>query len=152
MKIRHFHIRLTKENVHEDENVVNSFLENVNVKKTTTQYVTTGQTGYWSILVFYDELENIEAQFISETVKNAPFDPSALNGDERHRYEALRIWRADTAAKDNFPNYIVASNAQLGAIAKLNPSGIEQLANIKGFGERKMKKYGDEIIAVLNSI
>lgn len=152
MKIRHFHIRLNKEYVHEDENSVNSFLENVNVKKTTTQYVTAGQTGYWSILVFYEELENIEAQLISETVKNAPFDPSSLNGDERNRYEALRIWRADTAAKDNFPNYIVASNAQLGAIAKLNPSGVEQLASIKGFGERKMKKYGDEIIAVLNSI
>jgi ATP-dependent DNA helicase RecQ len=64
----------------------------------------------------------------------------------------LRIWRADIAGKENFPQYIIAHNSQLGAIAKLNPTTTDELLNMKGFNERKVAKYGDEIIAVLNSI
>jgi len=152
MKVKHFHIRLNEAYSQQDEETLNSFMQNVSVKKTAAQHIPSEQAGFWSTLVFYEELANIEAQLPPSTEKHPPFDPSTLNGEERDRYEALRAWRADTAAKDNFPNYIVASNSQLGAIAKLNPSSKEELCDLKGFGEKKAAKYGDEIIAVLNSI
>lgn len=152
MKVKHFHIRLNEAYCLQDEETLNSFMQNVSVKKTAAQHIPSEQAGFWSTLVFYEELANIEAQLPPSTEKHPPFDPSTLNGAERDRYEALRAWRADTAAKDNFPNYIVASNSQLGAIAKLNPSSKEELCDLKGFGEKKAAKYGDEIIAVLNSI
>ena len=152
MKVKHFHIRLNKDYLQQDEEILNSFMQSVSVKKTATQHITSGQTNFWSILIFYDDIANIDVHLPPSTEKTPPFDPSTLNGEERNRYEALRIWRADTAAKDNFPNYIVASNLQLGVIAKLNPSSKEELYNLKGFGEKKANKYGDEIIAVLNSI
>ncbi len=152
MKVKHFHVRLNKENLQQDEDKLNEFLQTIAVKKTASQLVTSGQTSYWSIIVFYEDISTLETHHNSATEKQLPFDPSTLTGEERNRYEALRIWRADEAAKDNFPNYIVASNAQLGAISKLNPSTKEELNNLKGFGEKKAAKYGDEIIAVLNSI
>jgi len=152
MKVKHFHIRLNKENLQQDEDKLNAFMQTVSVKKTATQVITSGQTSYWSIIVFYDDISTHETHHTPATEKKPPFDPSSLNGEERNRYEALRIWRADTAAKDNFPNYFIASNAQLGAIARLNPSANEELYTIKGFGEKKAAKYGDEIFAVLNSI
>lgn len=152
MKLKHFYIRLNKENLQQDEDKLNEFLQSVAVKQTSSQLVTSGQTSYWSIIVFYDDRGVLEIHHNSATEKQPQFDPSTLTGEERNRYEVLRIWRSDEAAKDNFPNYIVASNAQLGAIAKLNPSTKEELINLRGFGERKAIKYGDEIIAVLNSI
>lgn len=152
MKVKHFHIRLNKENLQQDEDKLNEFMQTVVVKKTSQQVVTSGQTSYWTIIVFYDDISTLETHHTSATEKQPPFDPTTLTGEERNRYEALRTWRADEAAKDNFPNYIVASNAQLGTIAKLNPSTKEELNNLKGFGEKKAAKYGDEIIAVLNSI
>lgn len=154
MKVKHFHIRLNKENLQLDEDKLNTFMQTVSVRKTATQVITptSGQTSYWSIIVFYDDISTLETHYAPTTEKQQPFDPSILNNEERNRYEALRIWRADTAAKDSFPNYIVSSNAQLGAIAKLNPSAKEELNTLKGFGEKRTAKYGDEIIAVLNSI
>ena len=152
MKVKHFHIRLNKENLQQDEDRLNAFLPTVVVEKTVPQIINSGQTYYWSILVFYKDISTLETHLSSATEKQPPFDPSILTREERNRYEALRTWRAEEAAKDNFPNYIVASNAQLGAIAKLNPSTKEEVSNLKGFGEKKAAKYGDEIIAVLNSI
>ncbi|MGC4233821.1 MAG: HRDC domain-containing protein [Niabella sp.] len=152
MKVKHFPIRLNEGNSQQDEGTLNSFMQSVSVKKTSAQHITSEPAGFWSVLVFYEELTNIEAQLPPSTEKNPPFDPSTLNGEERNRYEALRAWRANTAVKDNVPNYIVASNSQLGAIAKLNLLSKEALYDLKGFGEKKANKYGDEIIAVLHSI
>jgi ATP-dependent DNA helicase RecQ len=152
MKMKHFHLRLNKENLLQDEDALNSFMHNVSVKRTEAQHISSGQTSFWSILVFYEDASKIEAHPTSSIEKQLSFDPLTLNEEERHRYEALRIWRASAAAKDSFPNYIVASNAQLGAIAKLNPSAKEDLFTLKGFGEKKAIKYGDDIIALLNSI
>lgn len=152
MKIKHFKIRLNEESVKHDENKLNNFLTTVNVIKIANHVLTSEQGNYWSIIVFYDDVLPIEPDDISRSEKHPAFNPSTLNPEELNRYEALRIWRADTAAKNNFPNYIVASNAQLGEIAKLNPSEKEALNKIKGLGERKVNKYGDEIIAVLNAI
>ena len=152
MRVKHFHIRLNKENLQHDEDMLNEFMVTVAVKKTATQVITSGQTSYWSIIVFYDDISSLETHHTSGTEKQPPFDPSTLTGEERNRYEALRTWRLVEAAKGNFPNYIVATNANLGAIAKLNPSTKEDLNNLKGFGEKRVAKYGDEIISVLNSI
>ncbi len=33
MKVKHFHIRLNKENLHQDEEAINSFMQTVSVKK-----------------------------------------------------------------------------------------------------------------------
>jgi superfamily II DNA helicase RecQ len=152
MKLKHFYIRLNKENLPQDEDVLNEFMQTVSVVKTEAQIITFGNTSYWSIIVFYKDISTLENYHNSATEKQPQFDPNTLNEDERNRYEALRIWRADEAAKDNFPNYIVATNAQIGAIAKLNPTSKDELSNLRGFGEKKAAKYGDEIIAVLNSI
>ena len=152
MKVKHFHIRLNKENLHQDEEALNSFMQTVSVKKTATQLISAGQANYWSILVFYLDTPPLEEHHENTSEKQPSFDPSTLNAEERNRYDALRTWRADTAGKENFPHYIIAHNSQLGAIAKLNPTTTNELLKVKGLGERKVAKYGDEIIAVLNSI
>jgi superfamily II DNA helicase RecQ len=152
MKVKHCYIRLNDADLHKDEEDFNNFINGVSVKKTATQYIANGQLGFWSILVFFEEkITNNETQSVSSE-KTISFDPSSLNLEERNRYEVLRKWRSDTAARENFANYIVASNAHLGAIARLNPNTKEELYSIKGFGEKKCDKYGEEIIAVLNSI
>jgi superfamily II DNA helicase RecQ len=152
MKVKHFHIRLNKENLHQDEEALNSFMQSVSVKKTATQLISAGQANYWSILVFFMDLQPLEEIHENTSEKQPTFDPINLNTEERTRYNALRTWRADTASKENFPQYIIAHNSQLGAIAKLNPTITDDLFGIKGLGERKIAKYGDEIIAVLNSV
>jgi superfamily II DNA helicase RecQ len=147
MRIKHFQIRLTNEYLKADEDSLNEFLKTVVVKKTTPQLVIVEQTTYWSVLVFYDDISSLENHKNEKTV----IDTSSLTEEERTRYEALRTWRSHLARRQASPNYIVASNAELAAIAKLNPTTLQELHKVKGMGEKKISKYGEEIIGLLNS-
>jgi superfamily II DNA helicase RecQ len=152
MNVKHFYLRLSKETLQKDEEVLNSFLQTVLVKKTAIQLISKGEANYWSILVFYTNTAPLEEHPEKTTEKLPTFDASILTSDERNRYDVLRTWRADTATKENSPQYIIAHNSQLGLIAKLNPTTTDELLKVKGLGVKKVAKYGDEIIAVLNSI
>lgn len=152
MKVKHFHIRLNKESLLKDEEAINTFMQSVSVKKTATQLISKEQANLRSILVFYDDAPAIVFNHDGIVEKQNPPESTNLNEEETYRYDTLRSWRSDRAAKENVPNYVIAHNSQLASIAKLNPSSAEDLFQIKGFGQIKVAKYGDEIIALLNSI
>ncbi len=149
MKVKVFHIRLTKENLQFDQETLNTFMESVTVKKTATELVN-GQTNFWSILVFYDDqkFEKTEKKWD----KIAITDFSELTDDEKKLFEVFKQWRQDKATQMNVPNFVVCHNTELMTIAKLKPQTLEELMKIKGFGEQKIAKFGDDILALVNSI
>lgn len=151
MKIKHFYIRLNKENLQDDQDTLNSFLENIVVKKTATELIT-GQPNFWSILVFYDD-QKVERQD-KNSDKITITDENELTDEEKNIYAVLKQWRQDKASEMNVPNYVVAHNTELMSIAKVKPETLDELLKVKGFvsGGQKILKYGDDIIAVLNSI
>ena len=151
MKIKHFYIRLNKENLQIDQDTLNSFLDNVVVKKTVTELINR-QPNFWSILVFYDEQKADRQDKNSEKV--AVTSETELTAEEKNIYDVLREWRQDKASELNVPNYVVAHNTELMTIAKIKPQSLDELSKVKGFvsGGQKIAKYGDDIIAVLNSI
>ncbi|MCA4782696.1 HRDC domain-containing protein [Empedobacter stercoris] len=151
MKIKHFYIRLNKENLQIDQDTLNSFLDNVVVKKTVTELIN-GQPNFWSILVFYEEQKTNRQDRNSE--KNAVISETELTEEEKNIYDVLREWRQDKASELNVPSYVVAHNTELMTITKIKPQSVDELSKVKGFvsGGQKITKYGDDIIAVLNSI
>lgn len=152
MKAKHFHIRLNRESLLQDEDAINAFMQSVSVKKTATQFISKEQGNFWSILVFYDDTPAVLFHHDSIVEKQSLVETSVLNEEETYRFEALKSWRAYRATKENVPHYVVAHNSHLAAIAKLNPSASKDLFQVKGFGQTKVAKYGEEIIALMNSI
>jgi DNA helicase-2/ATP-dependent DNA helicase PcrA len=76
-----------------------------------------------------------------------PSSPEAAAAEE-----ALRSWRTERARTDGMPAYIVASNALVRAIAEARPSTAKDLFAVHGMGPAKLELYGDEILAVLDSL
>lgn len=146
MKIKVFHLRLTKENLQTDQDNLNEFLESVFVKKTSTELIV-GQPNYWSILVFYDDqkIEKHSNQYVEDYY-------SELTTEEKIIYDTLKQWRYDKAHELNVPSFIVCHNIELMEVAKIKPQTLDELIKIKGFGEQKIAKHGEDILAVLNSI
>jgi superfamily II DNA helicase RecQ len=144
-----FHIRLTKENLQADQDILNRFLDNVIVKKTATELVT-GQTNFWSILVFYEDkkIENNDKTADKISITNQ----QELSDEENRVFTILKQWRQDKANQLNVPNFMICHNTELMTIAKVKPQNLDELSKIKGFGEQKIAKFGEEIIALLNSI
>ena len=54
MNIKVFNIRLDKEHCQEDQNRMNQFLDSVEIKLTSTNFVTTTTVDFWSAVVFFE--------------------------------------------------------------------------------------------------
>ena len=79
----------------------------------------------------------------------APEEPP-LDSGEQQIYKALAAWRTKKANEENLPAYIIAHNSMLTQIARLHPKTLKDLNAVKGFGERRINKYGKEIINIIN--
>jgi len=66
--------------------------------------------------------------------------------------EALRRWRSERSAADRVPAYVVLSNRQLDGIAAAMPADARDLLACEGIGPARLDRYGDEILAILDSI
>jgi len=72
--------------------------------------------------------------------------------DEEQNYQALRKWRLRKAEEYNLPAYCILSNATLYNIAKAKPTSLLDLLDIKGLGKKTIKKFGEEIIEIINKL
>jgi len=73
----------------------------------------------------------------------------AVAEGDRTLFEALRVWRAETAREIGKPAYIVFGDATLRALAELRPASMADLDGITGIGEKKREAYGDAVLAVV---
>ncbi|HRQ66913.1 MAG TPA: DNA helicase RecQ [Xanthomonadaceae bacterium] len=64
-------------------------------------------------------------------------------------WEALREWRAQQARTQGVPAYVIFHDATLRAIAAHRPGAMDQLGSISGVGQRKLERYGAEVLRVL---
>ena len=65
-------------------------------------------------------------------------------------YESLNRYRKSEASIKSVPPYIIFDNKTLSLIAKTMPTSIEGLKTIKGIGEKRIEKYGEGIVSVVN--
>lgn len=141
MSIKVCNIRLDKEHLQPDQNSMNAFLETVNVKLTTSNFVTTATIDYWSVLIFYEPKKG----------SKKPIPENGLIGVDHEIFEALKTWRNNKASELNLKHFMVSHNSELMNIAIRKPKTILELKKIKGFGEIKTAKFGKEILKVTNA-
>ncbi len=62
---------------------------------------------------------------------------------------ALRAWRSDHARADGVPAYVVAPDALLDGIVAERPTSLAALRRVRGMGQARLERYGDEILAIV---
>jgi len=74
-------------------------------------------------------------------------DPTVgMDVDERVRWARLRAWRTATAQIEGVPAYAIFHDATLADIARSAPTTLEGLRYIPGIGERKLDRFGKELL------
>jgi ATP-dependent DNA helicase RecQ len=63
----------------------------------------------------------------------------------------LRAWRSEVARKRGVPAYVVLHDSTIDGIASSRPATPEQLRDIPGIGDKKLERYGRELIALIHS-
>ena len=67
-------------------------------------------------------------------------------------WEALREWRTAAAGEQGVPPYVIFHDATLAAIVEAQPESMDELAEISGVGQHKLKRYGELVLNVLASV
>lgn len=143
MQVKLFTIRLDDINLEIDQNSLNDFLQTVTLKKSDTQFVES-DTCYWSVLVHYEEQNSGK---ISEAIET-----TTLTENQEIVFRELKKWRNEKATELGLKHFLICYNSELTNIALKHPVTINELKKIKGFGNLKTEKFGNEIISILNTL
>ena len=94
-----------------------------------------------------EERKTTRARRLKKLVK-VEDEPGIVNEQLR---EKLQQWRSERFKKDNVPAFMIMHQSTLMEIAARAPKTKADLLRIKGFGEERFKKYGEEILAITNN-
>lgn len=76
---------------------------------------------------------------------------SLLTADEDlELFNELKKLRLSFAREENMPPYIIFSDKTLIEMVNLKPETLEDMAEISGVGEHKLKKYGFDFLSAIN--
>jgi superfamily II DNA helicase RecQ len=85
----------------------------------------------------------VEETGAADTAPEEPVDEELL--------EALKQVRMSIARTTGVPAYVVFSNATLTAMARKRPESVEELLRVPGVGEAKARRYGWQILRVIQN-
>ena len=74
-----------------------------------------------------------------------------LDASQEKLLAALRQKRIEIAREEKVPAYIVFSDRTLTDMAVRRPASLESLASVKGVGEMKLGRYGEQFLAVIRN-
>ena len=150
MQIRLFNIPIT--DTGELLNEMNCFLAGNKVLEVEQRFFNNEKGAYWCFCIRY--LNNTGA---------ASFNKSASNNKEKTDYKLvlseqeffvfskLRECRKIIAAADAVPAYAVFTDEELAGIARLPLLEVPKLISVKGIGDKKVAKYGAQIVELFKS-
>ncbi|OHC11788.1 MAG: ATP-dependent DNA helicase RecQ [Pseudomonadales bacterium GWC1_66_9] len=70
--------------------------------------------------------------------------------DEREQWEALRALRRKLAEEHAVPPYVIFPDATLLEMLRSQPRSLSEMARVSGVGARKLERYGEAFLEVLN--
>jgi ribonuclease D len=89
------------------------------------------------------------ARGVGASVPSPPPRPPRPPDKVLERYEALRDWRKQAAARRGVDPDVVVSNSALWTLAQRAPGNLDQLADLGALGPWTQKAYGEGLLAVL---
>ena len=78
----------------------------------------------------------------SDSCSDEPIDPDLR--------EYLREWRRSIAKELGFPAFVIMHDSTLEELCRRQPSSLEQIRQVPGFGVAKTQTYGLKVIEALN--
>lgn len=145
MKLKIFTFRFSTVADGFDDAPLRDFILDKEVVDFTEHFFEHERTPYLTVVLAYRDLAPDEKR--STRRREAP--EKELSAEERSVFDALRNWRAGRARADGIPPYMIANNRQFTRIVMLRACSKADLAKVNGVGERKIARYGDDILAVL---
>jgi len=127
------------------------FINDKEILEINDHFFTKADTPYIVLTVVYKLLETYPKMSVLDTKKEDKNEDwkKELAEKDYPLFNSLKDWRKKIAKDDGRPAYIICHNKQLAEIATKRPSSLAGLAQIYGFGDNKVKKYGEDILKIV---
>ena len=123
------------------EDDLNRFCIGKRVLSHKAEFFNLNGSPYWTVLLEYEPL-----------VEPAPAKVKIdLTPEQLVLFEQLRKWRREKADEQGTPVFIISNNRILKKIAIGKPDTMEGLKSIKGFGQAKVGRYGQQILDIVRA-
>ncbi|MDF2491075.1 MAG: recQ, partial [Pseudomonas sp.] len=73
-----------------------------------------------------------------------------VRGEEREQWEALRSLRRKLAEEHSVPPYVIFPDSTLLEMLRSQPTSLAEMGRVSGVGARKLERYGQAFLEVLN--
>ncbi|WP_438281649.1 DNA helicase RecQ [Pseudomonas alabamensis] len=73
-----------------------------------------------------------------------------VRGEEREQWEALRSLRRKLAEEHSVPPYVIFPDSTLLEMLRSQPISLAEMGRVSGVGARKLERYGQAFLEVLN--
>lgn len=96
---------------------------------------------------------NFENKFNLGDIKNEAVKTEAFDEEAKAKLaKSLKAYRSAMANSNNIPPYFVFNNEEMERLIVARPRDKEELLKVKGFGQVKIEKYGEDILKLINNI
>jgi superfamily II DNA helicase RecQ len=160
MQCKVFSIPLDSGSEYDRDRKLDEFLGAKNVKRVFASLANQPEGPVWSILFFYEGGAEVVQQPPVSTSHTKPCQEASedrkdlggeLTRDQVRSIVALKKWRAEQAAQEGVPLYMVAQNKWLEEMVRIPVNTAVDLLKVQGLGEWRVKKYGAKIVEVLSA-
>jgi superfamily II DNA helicase RecQ len=147
MQIRVFNIPISDTGEMQAE--MNRFLATNRVLEIEQHFYQNEKGAHWSFCIRY--LMSKTGSFQQQSTKQKVDYKELLNEKEFAIFSKLRECRKIIAANDAVPAYAVFTDEELAGITRLPAIEVGKLISVKGIGDKKVEKYGNQLIELFTS-
>lgn len=152
MKLKIFTLRLNPATGLFDEGELTSFQLGKDVIDVSEHFLVHEKTPTLLLVLRYRELPD-NGGGARQSPETARKDWRAeLDVPGQRVYDEFRLWRGRKAKHEGLPPYLILNNRELAELVMKRPANISQLREIEGVGEAKAKRWGDEMLALLEKL
>ena len=77
--------------------------------------------------------------------------PIDATPEDQALFEALRAWRLEQARLQGVPPYVILHDRTLIEVTQIRPATLARLADVGGFGQTKLDRYGDAVLKLVHA-
>ena len=117
--------------------------------KRAESYLNVHQEGELDYIAKYDVFRVEQSLVDKQETVGAYKDNESI--EDTVLYQALKKYRLEKSREESVKPYFIYSNNELNNLMTKMPSTLAELKKVQGFGEVKVNKYGEEILAILDA-
>ena len=139
-----------------DDSVLRNYLVNRELVRCVPQFFEHKGLPCWSLYIEATVIQGVAASDLSAPERQAAAADAVaaqmaeFDEIQKVRYERIVAWRAAAAMREGLKSFMICTNRDAMELARTAPATLAALGRVHGFGEKKLAKYGREILEILH--